>query len=140
VFYGLTLAHTRAHMTRALLEGSAYALRDILEGMGDAGLDVQRLTIVGGGAKGALWRQIKSDVTGLPVRVPTSVETTATGAAILAAVGAGIHASVAEAVDAFVDYEPDEQRPDPERHERYSEMYRRYRDVYFALKPVFERS
>jgi xylulokinase len=140
VFYGLTLAHTRAHMTRALLEGSAYALRDILEGMGEAGLDVQRLTIVGGGAKGPLWRQIKSDVTGLPVRVPTSVETTATGAAILAAVGAGVHASVAEAVDAFVDYEPDEQHPDPERHERYSAMYRVYRDVYFALKPVFERA
>lgn len=57
VFYGLTLAHTRAHMTRALLEGSAYALRDILEAMRNAGLEVRRLTIVGGGAKGALWRQ-----------------------------------------------------------------------------------
>ena len=140
VFYGLTLAHTRAHMTRALLEGSAYALRDILEGMGAAGLEVRRLTLVGGGAKGALWRQIKADVTGLPVRVPTSVETTATGAAILAAVGSGVHATVAQAVDAFVDYQPDEQLPDPERHQRYTEAYRRYRDVYFALKPVFERS
>jgi xylulokinase len=95
VFYGLTLAHTRAHMSRALLEGSAYALRDILEAMRGAGLQVRRLTIVGGGAKGALWRQIKADVTGLPVRVPTSVETTATGAAILAAVGSGLHSSVA---------------------------------------------
>ena len=92
VFYGLTLAHTRAHMTRAVLEGSAFGLRDILEAMTSAGLDVRRLTIVGGGAKGPLWRQIKSDVTGLPVRVPVSVETTATGAAILAAVGAGVHA------------------------------------------------
>ena len=70
VFYGLTLAHTRDHMTRAILEGSAFALRDILEAMGNAGLDVRRLTIVGGGAKGPLWRQIKADVTGLPVRVP----------------------------------------------------------------------
>jgi xylulokinase len=139
VFYGLTLAHTRAHMTRAMLEGSAYALRDILEAMGDAGLDVRRLTIVGGGAKGALWRQIKADVTGLPVRVPTSVETTATGAAILAAVGAGTHASVAEAVEAFVAYQPEEQVPDPERQERYADAYRRYRDVYFALKPLFDR-
>jgi len=138
VFYGLTLAHTRAHMTRALLEGSAYALRDILEAMRNAGLEVRRLTIVGGGAKGALWRQIKADVTGLPVRVPTSVETTATGAAILAAVGSGMHSSVAEAVDAFVAYQPEEQLPDPERHERYADAYRRYRDVYFALKPVFE--
>ena len=140
VFYGLTLAHTRAHMTRALLEGSAYALRDILEAMKGAGLDVRRLTMVGGGAKGALWRQIKADVTGLPVRVPTSVETTATGAAILAAVGSGLHASIADAVDAFVAYEQEERRPDPERHRAYEEAYRRYRELYFALKPVFERT
>jgi xylulokinase len=138
-FYGLTLAHTRAHMTRALLEGSAYALQDILEAMRNAGLDVRRLTIVGGGAKGALWRQIKADVTGLPVRVPTSVETTATGAAILAAVGSGVHSSMAEAVDAFVAYQPHEQLPDPERHELYAQAYRRYREVYFALKPVFDQ-
>ena len=138
VFYGLTLAHTRAHMTRALLEGSAFALRDILDGMGAAGLDVRRLTIVGGGAKGALWRQIKADVTGLPVRVPTSVETTATGAAILAAVGAGVHAGVADAVAAFVDYQPHEHVPDPEAQQRYHDAYRRYRDLYYALKPVFE--
>src|SRR4029079_13284577 len=111
VFYGLTMAHTRAHLTRALLEGSAFALRDILEAMKNAGLDVRRLTIVGGGAKGALWRQIKADVTGLPVRVPKSVETTATGAAILAAVAAGVHDSVAAAVKAFVSYQPGEHRP-----------------------------
>jgi xylulokinase len=140
VFYGLTLAHTKAHMTRAMLEGSAYALRDILEAMRDAGLDVRRLTIVGGGAKGALWRQIKADVTGLPVRVPTSVETTATGAAILAAVGAGVHGNVADAVDAFVAYQPEEHVPDPEAHQAYTDAYRRYREVYFALKPVFERA
>jgi sugar (pentulose or hexulose) kinase len=85
-----------------------------------------------------LWRQIKADVTGLPVRVPTSVETTATGAAILAAVGSGVHASVPEAVSAFVDYQPDEHVPDPERQQRYTEAYHRYREVYFALKPVFE--
>jgi xylulokinase len=139
-FYGLTLAHTRDHMTRALLEGSAFALRDILEAMVGAGLAVRRLTIVGGGAKGELWRQIKADVTGLPVRVPVSVETTATGAAILAAVGAGVHASVAEAVDAFVAYRPEEHLPDPAASEAYEEAYRRYRDVYFALRPVFERN
>ena len=140
VLYGLTLAHTRAHLTRAVLEGSAFALRDILEAMVAAGLGVRRLTIVGGGARGALWRQIKADVTGLPVRVPQSVETTATGAAILAAVGSGVHASVAEAVRAFVTYQPDEHQPDAERHQAYEESYRRYREVYFALKPVFAGS
>ena len=140
VFFGLTLAHTRAHMTRALLEGSAFALRDILEAMRGAGLDVRRLTIVGGGAKGALWRQIKADVTGLPVRVPLDVETTAAGAAILAAVGSGVHPGIAEAVDAFVAYRPEEHVPDPERSEAYTAAYRRYRELYFALKPVFERA
>jgi xylulokinase len=137
VFYGLTLAHTRAHMTRAVLEGSAFALRDILEAMANAGLDVRRLTMVGGGAKGALWRQIKSDVTGLRVRVPTSVETTATGAAILAAVGSKLHPNIAEAVEAFVSFRPEHHEPDPEARPAYDAAYRRYREVYAALKPVF---
>ncbi len=138
VFYGLTLAHTRAHLVRAVMEGSAFGLRDLLEAMGNAGLGVRRITIVGGGAKGPLWRQIKADVTGLPVRVPESVETTATGAAILAAVGAGVFRSVGEAVEAFVAYRPEEHRPDPSAREAYDRAYRRYRDVYFALKPVFD--
>jgi xylulokinase len=137
-FYGLSLAHSKAHMTRALLEGSAFALRDILEAMRASGLDVRRLTIVGGGAKGALWRQIKADVTGLPVRVPETVETTSTGAAILAAVGGEVQPTVADAVRAFVRYQPDEHAPDPQRRETYDAAYRRYRDVYFALKPVFD--
>jgi xylulokinase len=137
VFYGLSLSHGREHLTRALLEGSAFALRDILEAMRGAGLDVRRLTIVGGGAKGALWRQIKADVTGFPVRVPESVETTATGAAILAAVGSGLHASIADAVRGFVRFRPEEHAPDPSVAEAYDEAYRRYRDVYFALRPVF---
>jgi xylulokinase len=137
VFYGLSLSHGREHLTRAILEGSAFGLRDILEAMRGAGLEVRRLTIVGGGAKGPLWRQIKADVTGLPVRVPESVETTATGAAILAAVGAGVHDDVASAVEAFVAFRPDEHVPDPASKEAYDEAYRRYRDVYFALKPVF---
>jgi len=139
VFYGLTLAHTKAHMTRALLEGSAFALRDILEAMRKTGLEVRRLTIVGGGAKGALWRQIKADVTGLPIRVPVSVETTATGAAILAAVGAGVRATVSDAVESFVAYRPQQHSSDPERHQLYDEAYSRYRDVYFALKPIFDK-
>jgi len=137
VFYGLTLAHTRAHMTRAVLEGSAFGLRDILEAMRNAGLETRRLTIVGGGAKGPLWRQIKADVTGLPVRVPSSIETTATGAAILAAVASGVRSSIVEAVEAFVSYRPDVHEPNPETSERYEDAYGRYRSVYEALRPVF---
>jgi xylulokinase len=139
VFFGLTLAHTRAHLMRAVLEGSAYALRDILEAMSGSGLRPRRLTIVGGGAKGRLWRQIKADVTGLPVRVPESVETTAAGAAVLAAVGAGLYASCAEAAAHFVSFQPGEHDPDPETKAVYDAAYELYRDVYAASKPVFER-
>ena len=71
------------------------------------------------------------------MRVPTSVETTATGAAILAAVGAGIHLTVGAAVEAFVSYQPEEHRPDPDVREVYDEAYLRYRKVYASLRPVF---
>lgn len=139
VFYGLTLSHTRAHMVRAMLEASAFAIRDVLDAMRGTGLPIHRMTTVGGGAKSALWRQIKADVTGLPVRVPANMESTAVGAAILAAAGSGLHSGVTEAAETFISYAPDEQQPDPRWHEAYEDAYRRYRDVYSALKPVFGR-
>ncbi len=88
-WFGLTAAHGRAHLARALLEGNAYALRDVLEAMGAAGLTPTELVCVAGGARGGLLRQIRADVTGLPVTRPYDVETTARGAAMLAAVGCG---------------------------------------------------
>ena len=95
-------------------------------------------TIVGGGAKGPLWRQIKADVTGLPVRVPESVETTATGAAILAAVGAGVHANVSRTRSRRSSrFRPDVHEPDDANREAYDDAYGRYRAVYGALRPVF---
>ena len=76
-------------------------------------------------------------MTGLPVRVPESVETTATGAAILAAVGAGVHATVSDAVEAFVRFRPDVHEPDAATRDAYEEAYGRYRAVYGALRGVF---
>jgi xylulokinase len=137
VFYGLTLAHTRAHFSRALLEASAFALRDILDAFRGSGLQVSCITTVAGGAKSPLWRQIKADVTGLPVRAPANVETTATGAAILAAAGTGTYQDVSSAAAAMVAYQLDDHQPDPGRREVYDDAYRRYREVYFALKPTF---
>ena len=139
VFYGLTLAHSRAHMTRAILEGSAFALRDILEAMADSGLDVRRLTIVGGGAKGPLWRQIKADVTGLrcasrrasrprrPVRRPCRGRR-------------GDPPQRRRRRGGLRPYRPEEHQPDPGVREAYDEAYVRYRKVYASLKPVFADS
>lgn len=132
-FLGLTLAHSRAHLTRAMLEGSAFALRDIVTAIRSAGLEVRRMTAVGGGARSRLWRQIKADVTGLPIRVPLDVETTATGAAVLAAMAADPGTPPAEMTERFVAYQPEEQQPDPERMRLYDVAYDTYRGSYRAL-------
>ena len=81
-FAGFTLAHTRGHFIRALLEGSAYAVRDITSQLQAIGVDLRELRVVSGGAKSRLWNQIKADVTGLQVNVPEITETTALGAAV----------------------------------------------------------
>ena len=72
--------------------------------------------------------------------MPTNVETTAAGAAILAAVGSGECPGIGQAVTSFVTFQPDEHQPDPQCRDAYEDAYRLYRDVYFALKPVFARS
>lgn len=119
----------------AILEGSAFALRDIITAMRNAGLTVQRITAVGGGVRSALWRQIKADVTGLPVRVPRDIETTAVGAAIVAVLALALDDDVNAVVERFVSYEPTEHDPDPARMRIYEDTYSSYRDCYSALNP-----
>ena len=138
-FAGFTLAHTRGHFIRALLEGSVYAVRDIITQMQAAGIDLRELRVVGGGAKGRLWNQIKADVTGLPVTVPEIIETTALGAAFLALVGIGAYATLSEASEHIVRIR---ERIDPgtAMHSVYADAYARYRQTYFALLPVFEHA
>src|SRR5574341_445922 len=75
-FFGFTLAHRREHFVRAVLEASAYAVRDITDQMRRIGLPLALMRVVGGGARSRLWRQIKADVTGLPVELPLTTETT----------------------------------------------------------------
>jgi xylulokinase len=138
-YAGFTLAHTRAHFVRALLEGSAYAVRDITTQMQACGLRLRELRVVGGGAKSRLWNQMKADITGLPVSVPEITETTALGAAFLALVGIGAYSSLPEASDHIVEIR-ERIDPDPSAQSAYAEAYARYRDTYFALLPIFEET
>jgi xylulokinase len=137
VWYGLTPAHGRAHLVRALLEGSAYALADNLEAMRRARLEPERIVCTAGGARAGLLRQIRADVTGLPVAHSEDVETTARGGAMLAAAGAGLHPSVGEAARAMSRIAGREHEPDPGVRAAYGDGYARYRRVYEALRPVF---
>src|SRR5215216_4848074 len=138
-YAGFTLAHTRGHFVRALLEGSAYAVRDITSQMQAAGIELHELRVMGGGAKSRLWNQIKADVTGLPVNVSEITETTALGAAFLALVGTGAYTTLSEASEHIVKIR-ECLDPDPTTQTAYTEAYERYRQTYFTLLPVYEDS
>jgi xylulokinase len=136
-WYGLTPAHRRAHLCRSLLEGSAYALRDVIEAIRGAGLEVERIVCVAGGARSSLVRQLRADVTGVPVGWSQDVETTARGAAMLASVGAGFHDDVASAAAAMARPAADVHEPDGEARLQLEDGYRRYRRLFESLSPAF---
>ena len=96
-FLGLSLAHTRAHLTRAVLEGICFALRDSVTILQELGLSPSHLLLTGGGARSALLRRLQSEVFGLPVTTVNREEGPAYGAALLAAVGAGAFPDLATA-------------------------------------------
>lgn len=98
VFFGLTARHSRAHMTRALLEGVLFSLRDALETMRELGVRPSMVVATGGGSSSSLWRQLQADVYGTAVGRTVIQEGAAYGAALLGHVAAGTFASVEEAV------------------------------------------
>jgi len=140
-FIGLSSFHTRADMTRAVMEGATFALRDILTAIRDCGVEPDRMRLCGGGARSAFWRQLMSDVCGLPIDLPNmSAENSASlGAAILAMVAAGEYRTVKQACDRIVKIRKDVCLPDPAREELYRVYARRFDDLYPALETPFAR-
>jgi len=137
-FIGLGITHTRAHMARAVLEGVALNLRIILDAFRRQGAQIQKMRLIGGGARGRAWRQIMADVYGLPILRPRLLdEATSLGAAIAGGIGVGIFPDfgVAERLVEIVE----EQRPDPHAHARYERLYPIFCAAYESLVPVFER-
>ena len=128
-FLGLSLAHTRAHMTRAVLEGIAFALRDSLSILQELGLAPTSLLLTGGGAKSPFLRRLQAEVYGLPVTTVNREEGPAYGAALLAAVGVGAFADLAAATRATLTRTPAEQ-PDSQAHRDYDAAYARFRTSY----------
>lgn len=134
-FLGLSLAHTRAHLTRAVLEGIAFALRDSLSILQDLGLSPNHLLLTGGGAKSPFIRRLQADVYGVPVSTVNREEGPAYGAALLAAVGAGAFPDLAAAARGTLTRGPSE-RPDSQAHRDYQAAYDRFRASYRAARPV----
>lgn len=129
---GLTSAHGRGHLVRAVLEGVAMSMTQIVELIRAIGVPVESLRVTGGGARSPLWRRILADAVGVPVETPMSQEGSALGAALLGAVAAGMHADVRSA-SALVGPE-DRIDPGPGR-DIYADLRPAYDRLYATLKP-----
>ncbi|MGN0431148.1 MAG: xylulokinase [Lachnospiraceae bacterium] len=136
-FVGMTMDTTRADMTQAVLEGVAFALRDSLEVAKSLGIHIERTKICGGGAKSPLWRKIIANVLNLKVDILESEEGPAMGGAMLAAVACGEYASVEEIAEKLIKV-VDTVEPDPDIAGKYEARYAQFKEIYPALKPVFD--
>ena len=132
-FVGLTLRHGRAHLTRAIVEAAAFAIRHVAAPMLDAGIEVTSMRACGGPAQNDDWNQIKADVTGFTVEVPRVRETATMGAAIVAAAGIGLHSGVRDAIRAMTAIDR-RFEPDRARAPIYNRAYEAYVGLYPAIK------
>jgi xylulokinase len=130
---GLTLAHSRAHLFRALLEGVAFSFRAMQDWLEASGSPVRDVRCVGGQARSDVWNQIKADVLNRTVLLPREVEAVALGAAILAALGVGAHPDLPTAVEAMVNIER-RFEPDPVRVPQYVHVFEIYQALFPALR------
>jgi len=135
-FVGLTLRHGIAEIARAVMEGVAFGMRDQLELLRAQGIHPTDAVVSGGAAKSTVWRQMVTDIMGIPLYTVNTTEGGAFGAAILAAVGANAYESVPAATQAMI-RRVDETQPDDAAHERYEQLYPAYRELYPALKSSF---
>ncbi|MBT1280085.1 xylulokinase [Thermoanaerobacter sp. CM-CNRG TB177] len=137
-FIGLNMTHNRGHITRAILEGVAFGLRDSLEIIKELNIPVNEVRVSGGGAKSVLWRQVLADIFGVRVDMVNATEGPAFGAAIMAAVGYGIFKDVEEATSELIKVN-DSVYPIEENKDKYNEVYTVYKDLYYLLKNTFKR-
>lgn len=123
--FGLTLSHQKKHIIRAILEGNAYLIRQMIDNFGHN--RISNITATGGGAKSTLWLQIISDVTQKVVSVPKVIEATALGVVILSAVGIGVFDSLSDAMGQLVHIH-DICFPEERGYNRLYDLYRRIDD------------
>lgn len=127
-FVGLTIRHTRGHMTRAVMEGVALSLRAAVAVMRSAGVEIEELRVTGGGANVRMWRRLQADILQVPIRRVAGAQGAAYGAALIARVAAGQAPDLLEA-RAGVQLSDDVDRADQSLAVRYDELYGIYREL-----------
>ncbi|SHE74624.1 xylulokinase [Caldanaerobius fijiensis DSM 17918] len=138
VLLGLTLNTQKRDIGRAILEGVAYEIRACLDILKSMGLSIDEIVVMGGGAKGALWNQIKADVCGRPIRVPMVTDAASLGAMILAGTGVGVFDD-AKACSKRLNNIVKEYLPDEDNYKLYSKLYSIYNELYEVLEPIYNK-
>lgn len=136
-YTGISAAHTTAHFTRATLEGVAMSLKDCMHTLQEQGVTMERVRIIGGGAKGSLWRQIVADVLGLAME-KTKVDDSSFGSAMLAAVGIGWFSDFAEAAERCIEVESVSE-PIAENQCIYDALFPKYKRIHDVLTPIYRK-
>lgn len=139
VFFGLSARHSKAHLTRAVLEGVTMSQRHNLHVLNEMEIIPNTLTACGGGASSPLWRQMLADVLNCKVETTASKEGPALGVAILAGVAAKIFSSVAEGCDICIKKSPVFSEPISENQRFYDEIYKLYSFLYPTMRPAFHK-
>ncbi len=137
-FVGMSMNTQRGHMTKAVLEGVSFGLRDSLEILKDMKIPVDEIRVIGGGAKSTLWKQILADVFGMEIREINTNQGGALGAAILAAVGGGHFKDVPEGCRKMIRV-VNTIKPQEDEVKRYNLKYPDYKALYGALKDWYKR-
>jgi len=137
VIFGLSLATPRAALIRSILEGTALALCHNVDLARKAGIPLREMRSVGGGARSALWNQIKADVLGMPIQLPQAPVGAAFGDAMLAGLGLGLYSDFSLALRKMVKLET-RFEPIRENHLKYQEVYKLFRSLYEHLRPDFD--
>jgi xylulokinase len=135
---GVTLAHTRGHVVRAIMEGVTFSLRDSLAIIEGLGVPVKQIRTSGGGSKNPFWRQMQADVFAKSVSAMVADEGAAYGVALLATVGAGHYKTVAEACEATVTT-VDAVKPDAKAKKAYDKAFPVFQGLYTALRDEFPK-
>ncbi len=136
-FIGMTMDTTRAHMTQAVLEGVAFAFRDMLEIARSLGIKPERTKICGGGAKSRLWIKILANVLNLKIDILEAEEGPSLGAAILAASACGGYKDIKDAAEKIIKVS-ETVEPEQEISEKYQRQYEVFKKIYPACKDVYD--
>lgn len=135
-FMGLSMSTSRSDMTRAVLEGVAFAVRDSVEIARSMGVNPSTSMVCGGGARSDIWLEMLADILDVSLVRPATEQGPGMGGAMLGAIAAGVFTSPEACAQAMVTGEQTSFQPKQELYERYNERYKLWRDLYPALSPI----